>query len=283
MANDILGTLKASRSGQRGWSAWLVRLRLRRSSKFSSKSPRVATAAILVGFAVLLELITRFGLVSPIVLVAPDQMLVSLFKIAATGELFVNLWHTSIAVLISVSCAIIVGVGAALLLWRMPIMQTIFEPYLVGLYAMPLILFYPFALAIFGLGTAPIIIIAATMGVVPVILNSVAAFKQIPDIYFRVGRVLGCSPITRFFRISLPAAAPLVFAGFKLCLIYTFIGVIVMEFMTGNIGLGYQIANNYNSFNISEMYAYVLVVITLAAVIVTLFRYGERWLRREGG
>lgn len=252
-------------------------------ARLGGMGPRTTIALLLVAFVLVLELITRLGLVSPVILVPPDQMVAALIKIAKTGELFSNLWHTVLEVLFSVACGIVIGVSSALLLWRLPLLQTVLEPYLVGLYAMPLILFYPFALAIFGLGSLPIIVIAATMGVVPVILNSVAAFKQIPDIYFRVGRVLGCSPLTRFFRISLPAAAPLVFAGFKLCLIYTFIGVIVMEFMTGNIGLGYQIANDYNSFKISEMYAYVIVIIALAAVIVNAFRLGERTLRREGG
>lgn len=243
--------------------------------------PLASLFFVLVLVFAILELITRLHWVSPVILVPPDEMFANVGHIIANGQVFPNLGHTVLEVLVSISLAIVFGLPVGMIFWRIPLLENVFEPYLVGLYAMPLILFYPFALVIFGLGTVPIIVVAATMGFVPVVLNSGTAFKQIPDIYFRVSEVYACRGMSRFLRVTLPAAAPLLFAGFKLSLIYCFIGVIVMEFMTGNMGLGFQVANNYDSFKIQEMYAYVIVIAVLAALIVWLLNKGERALRGE--
>lgn len=241
--------------------------------------PWVSLIGVLVLVFAVLELVTRMSWIPAVILVPPDQMFSEVGRIIVNGKVFPNLWRTVWQVFVSIGLAIAFGMPIGMLFWRMPLLERIFEPYLVGLYAMPLILFYPFALVIFGLGSIPIIVVSATMGFVPVVLNSGAAFKQIPDIYFRVGQVFGCRGVSRFMRITLPAAAPLLFAGFKLALIYCFIGVIVMEFMTGNTGLGFQVANNYNDFKIQEMYAYVIVIAFLAAIVISLLNMGEKALR----
>lgn len=242
--------------------------------------PWVTRLAILLLIAGVLEVITRLNWISPVILVPPSDMFVAVWHIVVNGQLFPNLWRTVWEVLISIGIAIAVGIPCGMVFWRAPLLERVFEPYLVGLYAMPLILFYPFALVIFGLGSMPIIIVSATMGFVPVVLNSVAAFKGIPDIYFRVGRAYRCGGLSQFFRITLPSAAPILFAGFKLALIYCFIGVIVMEFMTGNTGLGFQVSYSYDAFQIAKMYAYVIVISLLATLIVSLLNSGEKALRR---
>jgi NitT/TauT family transport system permease protein len=176
-----------------------------------------------------------------------------------------------------------VGVPIGFGLWRAPLLGRVLEPYLVGTYAMPLVLFYPFLLVVFGLGATPIILIAAAMGLIPVILNSWAAFQQVPDIYFKVCASFRCTGSRRFWKVIFPASAPMIFAGFKLCLIYAFVGVIVMEFMVGNTGLGFRVSYDYDGFKINEMYAYVTIIVALAAAITVILARGERRIRGEIG
>lgn len=244
---------------------------------------RWMTCLVVLALLAVMEAVTRLDLVSPVIMVPPSEIVGALWKILASGEAFPNFGRTVWEVVASDAIAIALGVPIGFGFWRMPLLGRVFEPYLVGIYAMPLVLFYPFLLVIFGLGAAPIIIVAATMGLVPVILNSWAAFRGIPDIYFKVSTTFGCNGFTRFRRVIFPAAAPLIFAGFKLCLIYSFIGVIVMEFMTGNIGLGFQVAYNYDGFKVQEMYAYVVIIIFVAAVISSFLTRGEKGLRGESG
>lgn len=245
--------------------------------------PGLTMALLVAAFLVLVEIITRLGLVPVIIVSPPSRVAQVLWEIVASGKVLPDFWRTTWEVVLSVILAIVVGVPIGFGLWRAPLLGRALEPYLVGAYAMPLVLFYPFLLVLFGLGAVPIIIIAAAMGLIPVILNSWAAFRGVPDIYFKVSASFRCTGARRFRRVIFPASAPMIFAGFKLCLIYSFVGVIVMEFMVGNVGLGFRVAYDYDGFRIDEMYAYVTIIIALAAVITGVLMKAERRIRGEIG
>jgi NitT/TauT family transport system permease protein len=245
--------------------------------------PGLTITLLVAAFLAVVEVITRLGLVPVIIVSPPSQVAQVLWEIVSSGKVFPDFWRTTWEVVLSVILAIAVGVPIGFWLWRVPLLGRVLEPYLVGTYAMPLVLFYPFLLVLFGLGAVPIIIIAASMGVIPVILNSWAAFRGVPDIYFKVSASFRCAGARRFWRVIFPASAPMIFAGFKLCLIYSFVGVIVMEFMVGDVGLGFRVAYDYDGFKIAEMYAYVAIIIALAAIITGVLMKGERRIRGEIG
>jgi AGZA family xanthine/uracil permease-like MFS transporter len=105
-----------------------------------------------------------------------------------SGKVLPDFWRTTWEVVISVILAIVAGVPIGFGLWRAPLLGRALEPYFVGAYAMPLVLFYPFLLVIFGLGAVPIIVIAAAMGLVANLpfalasglgLNAIVAFDLI--------------------------------------------------------------------------------------------------------
>jgi NitT/TauT family transport system permease protein len=245
--------------------------------------PRWTIAILVLALLAIIEAVTRLGLVPAVILAPPTKVAGVLWQIVASGKVFPHLWRTTWEVVLSVALAIAVGVPIGFGLWRAPLLGRVLEPYLVGTYAMPLVLFYPFLLVVFGLGATPIILIAAAMGLIPVILNSWTAFQQVPDIYFKVCASFRCTGSRRFWRVIFPASAPMIFAGFKLCLIYAFVGVIVMEFMVGNTGLGFRVSYDYDGFKINEMYAYVTIIVALAAVITAILARGERRIRGEIG
>lgn len=243
--------------------------------------PRWTITLLVLALLAIIEAVTRLGLVPAIILSSPTKVAAVLWQIVISGKVFPDLWRTTWEVVLSVLLAIGVGVPIGFGLWRTPLLGRVLEPYLVGTYAMPLVLFYPFLLVVFGLGATPVILIAAAMGLIPVILNSWAAFQQVPEIYFKVCASFRCSGSRRFWKVIFPASAPMIFAGFKLCLIYSFVGVIVMEFMVGNIGLGFRVAYDYDGFKIDEMYAYVTLIVALAAVITTVLARVEKRIRGE--
>ena len=62
------------------------------------------------------------------------------------------------------------------------------EPLLVGLYSIPKITLYPVVLLLFGLGMSAKIAFGAMHGIIPVILFTMNAVRNIPHVYMRAGR-----------------------------------------------------------------------------------------------
>lgn len=232
-------------------------------------------AAILLGMVALLEVVGRSGMLSPTTFVPPSAMLVTLIELGAAGTLWPHLGRTMFEATTAFVLATLLGVPLGIVLWRVPYLARVFEPYLTAMYALPLVFFYPLLLALFGLGPAPIIVIATLMACIPVIVNARIGFSEVRDIYRRLGRSVGCSPLQLYRKVLIPAAAPALFAGLKLGFVYALIGAIAMEFVLADGGLGFAVRYHYNNFDTPEMYAYVLLNLGIAVGVNSLLLRGE--------
>jgi NitT/TauT family transport system permease protein len=227
---------------------------------------RLARATILVVIVLSLEYAARAELVDVITLSAPSAMAATavdlLLSGAITGDVVATVGATSAAFFLAVS----VGIPVGWAIWHWGTLQRILDPYLVTLYAMPVFVFYPMLIAIFGLNRIPIVLIAFVLGIVAIVINTANGFGQVKEVYGDVGRSMNLTPFQIFRHIYFPAAVPYIFTGLKLGFIYSLIGVIASEFILATEGLGYLVAYNYQNFATDDMYAVMLLVVVIAIV-----------------
>lgn len=243
---------------------------------------RVLQISLFVLFVAWLEYLARTGQVGAITLVPPTEMGATLIDLFQGGELLENIWVTFSSIFAAFFLAVATGLPFGWLLWRRPTLHKILDPYLIAYYAMPVFVFYPLFIAIFGLGSMPIILIGYLLGVIAVTVNTANGFRKVPEVYRNVGRSLKLSSRQSAIHIYLPAAGPYIFTGLKLGFIYSFIGVIASEFILSNSGLGYLIQYNYQNFVTDEMYAVMLLLVTIAVVTnLLLIRIENRMYRRS--
>src|SRR5690606_41525546 len=143
--------------------------------------------------------------------------------------------------------------------------------------------FYPLLVVIFGLGSAPIILIGFLFGVVAMILNTLNGLDRIPPVLVKTARIAGLGPLRTALLVKLPSAAPQLFTGIKLAIAYSFIGVIAAEFIMSTSGLGYSIAYAFNNFDNRTMYALMLFIIVLVSVVNAFFHVWERRIMARRG
>jgi len=201
----------------------------------------------------------------------------TLVDLLVSGEITGDIWQTFSVVLGAFSLAVLVGIPAGWALWQSAELKEILDPFIITYYAIPVFVFYPLLLVVFGFNRLPILLIAFAMGVVAVVINTANGFEAVDQVYLDVGRTVRLSRYQRFRHIALPAALPYVFTGLKLGFIYSLIGVIASEFILAGSGLGYLVSNYYTTFNTAKMYAVMLfVVIVSVAINQTLLRIEGR-------
>jgi NitT/TauT family transport system permease protein len=238
---------------------------------------------IVLGAIALLELCARTGLVDPLIMPAPSAMLLRLVEVVRGDEFVGDLATTVAAVLAAFGIGATGGLLIGILFWRLPFVGATFEPYLVSLYSMPTLVFYPILLAVLGLGPAPIIAIATTMALIPVALNTMVGLNTISPTLPKLARSLNCSRRQLYLKVLAPAATPLVVPGLVLGFIYAMIGVIAMEFILASAGLGFRIGYTYRAFDMQDMYAYILVVLVIAVAANVALNGIERRVRKDMG
>lgn len=248
-----------------------------------SRSMRVRLTrwAVVIAFLALLEIAPRAGLGDAITFIPLSEMVSTLFHEAVTGSLNQHIAATALEFLLSFAASAVTGVLFGTLLWRFARLRRALNPYLTTYYAIPVFAFYPLLLAIFGANIVPIVLIAWAWAVVAVTLNTALGLAEIPPVLHRVGRSMRLPLRTRFYRILLPAAAPYVFTGLKLGVVYSLIGVIASEFILSTHGLGYLVSNAYTNFATAEMYAAILLILVLALLLVAILNRLESRARRH--
>ena len=231
-----------------------------------------------------LEFACRIGWIDPIAVIAPSKMVQGAVSLLASGQytadLLLTLQNVASALIISVFTGFLLG----LLLYRLPRLKSAADPFLASYYAIPMFMFYPLFIVMFGLNRWPLVAIGFVFSFIAMAINTVDGLSRVPKVFMRVGQSMNLTAWQRMRFIQLPAAAPYLFTGVKLAVVYAFIGVIAGEFVLAGAGFGYRIAFAYNAFDNATMYGLLLLLIGgVGGLNLSLYRWERLIHERRGG
>jgi len=230
-----------------------------------------------------LEIACRTGLIDHRIVIPPSQMAVTLVGILASGDINGDIVRTLGVIVIAVALSVVLGFALGLLVHALPRLREALDPLFATYYAVPIFIFYPVLIAIFGLSLAPIMLIGVATAIVAMIIATLNGLDRVPRVLTKVARVHRMGRLATAVRLQLPAAAPYLFTGVKLSVSYGFIAVIASEFILAPAGLGRDIADAYADFNNARMYALMLFLLVIATFVnMALHAFDQRWSRQRG-
>ena len=207
----------------------------------------------------------------------------AMLRLLVSGEVTGDITHTFLTVAIAFLVSVLVGFVIGAILHGWPRVRRAIDPLLASYYAIPIFVFYPLLVAIFGLNTLPLMAIGFLAAVPAMLIATLLGLDRVPRVLRKAARVHRLGRVATVMHIVLPAALPNLFGGIKLALAYSFIGVIAGEFILSSGGLGYGIAYAYESFENRAMYGRMLFVL-LVAIFTNgaLYAWETRLNRRRG-
>lgn len=209
----------------------------------------------------------------------PSDVLVAVVRLVLEQNLLSALGATLLTSLAAVSAAILVGLPAGYWLYRYTSFGLAYRNWLGALFAAPTVLLYPLVLVLFGRSYLAIAVMGFVTGIIPIVLAAREALVSIPPTLIRVGRAFNVTRAQEFWKILLPAGAPMIFTGIRLGTIYTLVNVIGVEFLVNFGGLGYLVSDMYDRFDFPGMYAGILFVILVSGSMLALLKRVEARLR----
>lgn len=257
---------------------------LARSPAARARSTRAQTRWLQVGVGVALvglwHLAMISGLVRPSLVSTPYDVWLFLLQSSREGSLWVNLWATLAATLIAFALGSALGILLGLVLGMLPMLQSALDPYISALNAMPRIALGPLFLLYFGIGIAAKVALAVSIVVFILLLNTRAGIMSADPDILQLASVMGMTRFQRFRKILLPVAVPSIFAGLRLGLVYSLLGVVTAELIASQHGLGALVVYYSAVFNITGIYAILIVLAVIASILNTAMVIGERALLR---
>jgi NitT/TauT family transport system permease protein len=238
---------------------------------------------VIVTAIALLEATCRLGLIDARVVIPPSEMAVALFRLLVSGQLNGVMARTFGIVILAVVLAVILGFALGLVIHALPRVREALDPFFATYYAVPIFIFYPVMVAIFGLSVIPILLMGVATAIVAMVIATLNGLDRVPRVLTKVARVHRMGRLETALRLKLPAAAPHLFTGVKLAVSYGFIAVIASEFILAPAGLGRVISDAYSDFDNPRMYALMLLLVIVAtAVNMVLHAFDQRWAERRG-
>ncbi len=242
--------------------------------------PGTLSFAILVVVLAAWEASSRTGLLDTFFFSTPSVIADSAWTMLINGDLMFHTLRTGYAYVAGVVLAIVIGVTCGLAMGWWQKFGDVVDPYVVFFSAMPRIALFPIILLIFGIGDVSRTIIVFLGVVFPVLFNAYIGAKQTPSLLVDVGKVFGYSHNQMFRAVVLLAALPYLIAGIRIGVTLGIILIVVAEFLAASAGLGQQIALTAQSYQIAEMWAWVLYTSFFALLIVRGTDSFERWAMR---
>jgi NitT/TauT family transport system permease protein len=220
--------------------------------------------AVLAGLVMLLEICCRTGIIDPLTIIPPSEMIVSMVDHIGSGELNESIVNTFSTIVLAFFLAVGLGTLAGALVHRSSRLRDVADPLLASYYSVPTFIFYPLLVALLGLGKAPLVVLGVLSAAPAVMISTLSGIDGVPAVLIKLARIHRLSPARTLWWIVLPAALPRLFTGLKLALSYALIGVIAGEFILSGTGLGYAISFAYQSFDNRAMYGLILFVLLVA-------------------
>jgi NitT/TauT family transport system permease protein len=239
--------------------------------------------AVLVGAVALVEGLCRAGVIGAFTMIPPSEMAVSLWEMLRTGRAHADISRTLSAVGIAIGSSIVVGIVLGAIVHALPRVRRTVDPLLAAYYSVPVFVFYPMFIVMFGLTDVPKIMIGFLYAVAVMVINTLNGLDRVAPVLLKTARVLRMGRATTALRIVLPCAAPYLFTGIKLAIAYSFIGVVGSEFILSSGGLGYQIGFAYHDFDNRTMYALILFILSFVLVVnMSLHAWEKALMARRG-
>jgi NitT/TauT family transport system permease protein len=257
-----------------------------RRSRRSRRRIAIVAYQVLVAIAALLiwQLCASEKLLDTTVISSPGAVFGYLFDEALEGrELWTNTYYTMIATVIAFGLGSALGILAGLVCVQFTIVEEVLDPFVTLMNSFPRIALAPLFVVWFGIGVLSKVVLAVSVIFFILMLTTIAGGRSVDRNLIALCKSLGAGPWKIFRSITLPTAAPSIFAGLKLGLIYAFLGVIVGEMIASEHGLGQEAMKYSNLFQMDRVLAvlfFLAVITTLLATIMTVIeRRVLRWQR----
>ncbi|MDP1627579.1 nitrate ABC transporter permease [Parvibaculum sp.] len=173
--------------------------------------------------------------------------------------------------------ALAVGIPAGFLIGANKTFEQAWMPLIAILRPVSPLAWLPIGLLVFRAVDPSAIFVIFITSIWPVILNTAAGVKAIPQDYLNVARVLNFDRREMVTKIYVPATLPYMLTGMQLSLSTAWMVIVAAEMLTGGIGIGFYIWDEWNNLSVPS----IIVAIVIIGCVGIVLETGMNFVRRR--
>jgi NitT/TauT family transport system permease protein len=236
-------------------------------------------AALLVLLA-LWEAAGRAGMLNPLYLPAPSQIVAALYDLFSDGRIWPHLEATFTAALgglaLGIAVGVVLGVAAALV----PLIAELLEPVMTLLNAVPRVILAPLFVIWLGIGLASKIALSFILVAVLIFFTVFTGIRQVDRRMVERVVTLGGDRWALVRHVYLPSVTAWILSNLKIAVGFAFTGALVGEFVAATHGLGYLLSFAQSTYNAALMFALIFLILIVVLLIFGIAGRLEKSLLR---
>ncbi|MEM9709012.1 MAG: ABC transporter permease [Pseudomonadota bacterium] len=248
---------------------------------FIDSVPRwIAMTLVFVVFIGTWDVVTRLGLVSPIILPTPwetfDDMIFVGVNLLSGDYMLPALWITIKEVIYGFALAIAIGFSLGVLVGETAFGEKAVMPYLVAIDTMPKVAFAPLFVAWLGFGIESKVALAAFIATFPIVVGTAAGLHSADENARMLFKTMGASRMQTLIKMKLPTGLPQIFTGLKIGAVGVMAGAITGEFLGGGKGFGELIRVAASQLNTPRVFSLILYLSLVGLALYLIVQWTQR-------
>lgn len=236
---------------------------------------------IVITFFGLWELLANNNIINSFVYSSPSKIIKTILNLAIENNLFNHIFVTLEEVLLSFVLGIFLGFIIAILLYQIPILSEIIDPFLTMINSLPKVALGPLIIIIAGANTKSIIVMALLINLIISIMTIYNGFTNVSKEKIKLMKSFGATKTQTLIKLVIPSSYNTIISSLKLNISMSLIGVIMGEFLVSKAGIGYLIIYGTQVFNLSLVYAGILILLIISYLLYKLILLMEKLLIKK--
>ncbi|MBV9457478.1 MAG: ABC transporter permease [Bradyrhizobium sp.] len=240
--------------------------------------PRPPRSLLLSSLTVVLVLatwvlVTEMGWANELFLPKPQAVGAAFIKTMTKGyqgaTLLQHVGASLYRILTAFVLACLVGIPLGVLMGVSRDARSLFNPLIEFYRPLPPLGLYTLLVMWLGIGESSKLSLLFLAGLPGIVISTIQAVSNIDPIYVRAAQSLGAKPRDLVLYIYLPAAGPLILAGMRISLGFTYTVLVAAEIVAASSGIGWMIWDAAK-FLLSDVVIMGLIVLGLTGVLLDL-------------
>jgi nitrate/nitrite transport system permease protein len=156
--------------------------------------------------------------------------------------------------------AALIGIPLGFMIGRFEFLSRMSSPIISLLRPVSPLAWLPIGLFVFKEAQPAAIWVIFISSIWPMIINTAVGVTRVPQDYLNVARVLRLNEWKVFTKILFPAVLPYMLTGVRLSIGVAWLVIVAAEMLTGGVGLGFWVWDEWNNLNVEHIIIAIFVV-----------------------
>jgi NitT/TauT family transport system permease protein len=189
------------------------------------------------------------------------------WQMVSGGELWFHLGITLVETLLAFVIGAAGGIAIGFWFARKPLVAAVFDPYVKAINALPRVVLAPIFALWFGLGIWSKVALGVTLVFFIVFFNVYQGVRDVNQTVLANARMLGMNERQLLRHVYWPSALGWVFSSLHTSVGFAVVGAVVGEYLGSAAGLGYLIHQAEGVFDVTGVFAGMVILMAFVIVI----------------